>query len=67
MTLPATPEQLAAYVDAAGVALDLRIPAECRAGIAANLQRIAVMSGLVARAALPADAEPAPVFSHDRR
>ena len=45
----------AAYADAAARAIDLPLPGHCRAGVAANLARLAAMAQTLLSFALPPD------------
>ncbi len=60
-------EITAHYVDAAATVVGLSIPAECRAGVITNFQRIAALAANVTDFALPTEIEPAPVFRHAKR
>jgi hypothetical protein len=59
---PMTTEQVAAYVDATAVALNLGLSADYRDGVTAHLERLLQMGGQVMSFPLPDDAELAPVF-----
>jgi len=59
---PMTTDQVAAYVDATGVALNLDLSADYRDGVVANLERLLQLGGQVMGFPLPDDAELAPVF-----
>jgi hypothetical protein len=57
-----TTAEVAAYVDAAGIVLNLGLPAEYRAGVVANLERLFQLGGEIMSFPLPDDTEMAPVF-----
>jgi hypothetical protein len=61
------PETIEQYVDAAAEVVGLPIPADCRAGVIANFQRIAGLAANVTAFEVPLEVEPAPVFSHAKR
>lgn len=60
--LPTDAEAAEAYMDAAAPMLGLTIPAACRAGVIANIQRTAAIAALVLAHPLAPDDEPASVF-----
>jgi hypothetical protein len=57
-----TTAQVAAYVDTTSTALNLEIPAQYRASVIANLERLLELGGQVMSFPLPDDTEMAPVF-----
>jgi hypothetical protein len=57
---------IAALVDAQAAAIGLRLNPAHRPGTIQNLEIIARMAQAVMSQTLPAQTEPAPVFSHDR-
>jgi hypothetical protein len=59
---PLTTAQVAAYVDAAAVVLDIALAAEYRGGVVANLERLLQMGAEIMSFPLPDEAELAPVF-----
>jgi len=50
------------WIDAMAPVLKLELTAEHRAGVKANLKTAAKMAALLEKAALPEEAEPAPVY-----
>jgi len=59
---PLTTAQVAAYVDAAAVALDIALAAEHHPGVVSNLERLLQMGAEIMSFPLPEEAELAPVF-----
>ncbi|MDB5395652.1 MAG: hypothetical protein JWM91_3158 [Rhodospirillales bacterium] len=57
-----TTSEVAAYVDATGIVLNLDLPPEYRAGVVANLERLFQLGDEVMSFPLPDDTEVAPVF-----
>lgn len=61
-SLPTDPAAAEAYMDAVAPMLGLAIPADCRAGVIANIQRTAAIAALVLAHPMATDDEPAAVF-----
>ena len=57
-----TTDQVAAYVDAASILLDIDLPAEYRPSIVANLERLLQLGLQIMDFPLPENTELAPVF-----